>query len=143
MSENNLDPARSQPSIILLERMQKGDTSAREELMERYWPRLERWAHGRLIALRILRYGGSRAGHTVAALAGCGFVPNRCAFTSASCEPDRPQGRDGARGQSDSMLTDAGPSSRRRSSEALECTSGRYGLRKIRKSLSSASADLP
>lgn len=36
------------PSMILLERMQQGDAAAREELMRRYWPRLYRWARGRV-----------------------------------------------------------------------------------------------
>ena len=36
------------PSMILLNRMQNGDAEAREELVRRYWPRLMRWAHGRL-----------------------------------------------------------------------------------------------
>jgi RNA polymerase sigma-70 factor (ECF subfamily) len=30
--------------------MQEGDAAARDELVRRYWPRLERWAHGRLPA---------------------------------------------------------------------------------------------
>ena len=41
-------PTRPLPSLILLQRMQEGDASARDELMQRYWPRLVRWAHGRL-----------------------------------------------------------------------------------------------
>jgi RNA polymerase sigma-70 factor (ECF subfamily) len=48
MSAEEIDLLRSQPSLVLLERMQKGDRSARDELIERYWPRLERWARGRL-----------------------------------------------------------------------------------------------
>jgi RNA polymerase sigma-70 factor (ECF subfamily) len=48
MKPGKLEPLRSQPSLILLERMQRGDAAAREELIQRYWPRLERWAHGRL-----------------------------------------------------------------------------------------------
>ncbi|MDM7914526.1 MAG: sigma-70 family RNA polymerase sigma factor [Candidatus Eisenbacteria bacterium] len=39
---------QSPPSLVLLERMQHGDADARDELLRRYWPRLERWAHGRL-----------------------------------------------------------------------------------------------
>lgn len=35
-------------TLILLERMQQGEVAARDELVRRYWPRLERWAHGRL-----------------------------------------------------------------------------------------------
>lgn len=48
MNAGAIDPRRSQPSLVLLKRMQSGDAAAREELIERYWPRLERWAHGRL-----------------------------------------------------------------------------------------------
>ena len=48
MSAGPIDPRRSQPSLVLLQRMQGGDAAAREELIERYWPRLARWAHGRL-----------------------------------------------------------------------------------------------
>lgn len=32
----------------LLERARQGEVAARNELFERYWPRLERWARGRL-----------------------------------------------------------------------------------------------
>ncbi len=35
-------------SLALLALMQKGEDGARDELMRRYWPRLARWAHGRL-----------------------------------------------------------------------------------------------
>jgi RNA polymerase sigma-70 factor (ECF subfamily) len=38
------------PSLTLLIRMQNGDAEAREELVRRYWPRLQRWARGRLPA---------------------------------------------------------------------------------------------
>jgi RNA polymerase sigma-70 factor (ECF subfamily) len=48
MSSEEIEPMRSQPSLVLLGRMQKGDPSARDELVQRYWPRLVRWAHGRL-----------------------------------------------------------------------------------------------
>jgi RNA polymerase sigma-70 factor (ECF subfamily) len=48
MKPGKIEPLRSQPSLVLLERMQKGDAAAREALLQRYWPRLERWAHGRL-----------------------------------------------------------------------------------------------
>jgi RNA polymerase sigma-70 factor (ECF subfamily) len=48
MSADEIDLLRSQPSLVLLERMQAGDRSARDELVQRYWPRLERWAQGRL-----------------------------------------------------------------------------------------------
>jgi RNA polymerase sigma factor (sigma-70 family) len=48
MSTDEIDLLRSQSSLVLLERMQKGDRSARDELIKRYWPRLERWARGRL-----------------------------------------------------------------------------------------------
>jgi RNA polymerase sigma-70 factor (ECF subfamily) len=48
MSSDEIDLLRSQPSLVLLERMQKGDAWARDVLIQRYWPRLERWAKGRL-----------------------------------------------------------------------------------------------
>jgi RNA polymerase sigma-70 factor (ECF subfamily) len=35
-------------SVALLARARGGDGAARETLMRRYWPRLARWAHGRL-----------------------------------------------------------------------------------------------
>lgn len=35
-------------SVVLLARMQRGETAARDELLRRYWPRLARWARGRL-----------------------------------------------------------------------------------------------
>jgi RNA polymerase sigma-70 factor (ECF subfamily) len=35
-------------SLVLLNRLQQGDVAARDELVRRYWPRLERWARGRL-----------------------------------------------------------------------------------------------
>jgi RNA polymerase sigma factor (sigma-70 family) len=38
-------------SVALLLRVRGGDDVARDELLRRYWPRLERWAHGRLPAL--------------------------------------------------------------------------------------------
>jgi RNA polymerase sigma-70 factor (ECF subfamily) len=38
------------PSLILLDRLKHGDAKARDELVRRYWPRLQRWAHGRLPA---------------------------------------------------------------------------------------------
>jgi RNA polymerase sigma-70 factor (ECF subfamily) len=42
---------RDLPSVELLARLKKDrDGAARDELMRRYWPRLERWAHGRLPA---------------------------------------------------------------------------------------------
>ena len=34
----------------LLEHLKDGNAAARDELIRRYWPRLERWAHGRLPA---------------------------------------------------------------------------------------------
>jgi RNA polymerase sigma factor (sigma-70 family) len=40
----------SLPTLTLLERMQQGEAAARDELIRRYWPRLERWARGRLPA---------------------------------------------------------------------------------------------
>ena len=48
MNTGAADPRRSQPSLVLLQQMQGGDAAAREELIARYWTRLERWAHGRL-----------------------------------------------------------------------------------------------
>jgi RNA polymerase sigma-70 factor, ECF subfamily len=45
-----LGPTAALSSLVLLARMQEGDTAAREELVRRYWPRLERWARGRLPA---------------------------------------------------------------------------------------------
>jgi len=48
VTREEIDPLRSQPSLVLLARIQEGDASAQNELIQRYWPRLERWAHGRL-----------------------------------------------------------------------------------------------
>jgi len=42
------EPFESLPSLVLLARMQQGEAAARDELVRRYWPRLMRWAHGRL-----------------------------------------------------------------------------------------------
>lgn len=39
-----------QSTIVLLYKAQSGDTSARDQLLERYLPRLQRWASGRLPA---------------------------------------------------------------------------------------------
>jgi RNA polymerase sigma factor (sigma-70 family) len=50
MNDDQADPTESLPTRILLGRMQQGEVAAREELIRRYWPRLERWAHGRLPA---------------------------------------------------------------------------------------------
>lgn len=36
------------PSLVLLARLQRGESGARDELLRRYAPRLERWARGRL-----------------------------------------------------------------------------------------------
>ena len=44
------DPLDDLPSVALLTRLRAGDDAAREELLRRYWPRLQRWAHGRLPA---------------------------------------------------------------------------------------------
>jgi RNA polymerase sigma-70 factor (ECF subfamily) len=40
----------SLPTLVLIQRMQNGEVAAREALIQRYWPRLERWARGRLPA---------------------------------------------------------------------------------------------
>jgi RNA polymerase sigma factor (sigma-70 family) len=37
-------------SVVLLSRMRDGSDAARDEIVRRYWPRLERWARGRLPA---------------------------------------------------------------------------------------------
>lgn len=47
-SEIVSESSRALPSVMLLARMQRGETAARDELMRRYWPRLARWAQGRL-----------------------------------------------------------------------------------------------
>ena len=44
------DLTESLPSVELLSRFKSGSDAARDELIRRYWPRLERWAHGRLPA---------------------------------------------------------------------------------------------
>jgi RNA polymerase sigma factor (sigma-70 family) len=36
------------PSVVLLSRLKEGNHAARDEIIRRYWPRLERWARGRL-----------------------------------------------------------------------------------------------
>ena len=41
----------SLPTLILLEKMQQGEAAAQDELLRRYWPRLERWARGKLPAV--------------------------------------------------------------------------------------------
>jgi RNA polymerase sigma-70 factor, ECF subfamily len=41
-------PERTHSSLTLIERAQHGDERARDELYERYLPRLRRWTHGRL-----------------------------------------------------------------------------------------------
>ncbi|MFN0149301.1 MAG: RNA polymerase sigma factor [bacterium] len=43
-------PTSVLPSLVLLARMQEGDADARDEIVRRYLPRLERWARGRLPA---------------------------------------------------------------------------------------------
>lgn len=48
MAQNAPDPLTCTSSLVLIERVRNGDIAARDELIERYWPRLERWAHGRL-----------------------------------------------------------------------------------------------
>lgn len=40
----------SLPSLVLLAHVQRGETAALDTLIRRYWPRLERWASGRLPA---------------------------------------------------------------------------------------------
>ena len=44
------EPLDNLTSVELLWRLRAGEHAAREELFRRYWPRLERWAHGRLPA---------------------------------------------------------------------------------------------
>jgi RNA polymerase sigma factor (sigma-70 family) len=44
------DLTASLPSVVLLSRLKDGNEAARDELIRRYWPRLERWARGRLPA---------------------------------------------------------------------------------------------
>ena len=41
-------PLDALPSLVLLARLQQGETAARDELLRRYWPRLQRWASGRV-----------------------------------------------------------------------------------------------
>jgi RNA polymerase sigma-70 factor (ECF subfamily) len=48
MHDAESEPIESLPSLVLLARMQHGEPAARDELVRRYWPRLLRWAHGRL-----------------------------------------------------------------------------------------------
>ncbi len=48
MNVEEIGPLESQASLDLLGRMQRGDSRARDALIQRYRPRLERWAHGRL-----------------------------------------------------------------------------------------------
>jgi RNA polymerase sigma-70 factor (ECF subfamily) len=47
-SSPSLDTYAPLSSLALLARMQQGESAARDELMRRYWPRLERWARGRI-----------------------------------------------------------------------------------------------
>jgi RNA polymerase sigma-70 factor (ECF subfamily) len=42
------EPFAALSSLVLLNHLQQGDIAARDELVRRYWPRLERWASGRL-----------------------------------------------------------------------------------------------
>jgi len=44
------DLSETIPSVVLLARIREGSDEAREALVRRYWPRLERWARGRLPA---------------------------------------------------------------------------------------------
>lgn len=61
----------SLPTLVLLERMQHGEAAAQEELIRRYWPRLERWARGRLPAgARDLRDTGDLVQDTMLAALG-------------------------------------------------------------------------
>jgi RNA polymerase sigma-70 factor (ECF subfamily) len=41
-------PLALEPTAILLDRVRSGDDNAREQLVARYLPLLQRWAHGRL-----------------------------------------------------------------------------------------------
>jgi RNA polymerase sigma factor (sigma-70 family) len=41
-------PDETLPSVVLLAQVQRGETAALDTLVRRYWPRLERWARGRL-----------------------------------------------------------------------------------------------
>ena len=70
------------PSVALLARVRGGDAAAREALLRRYWPRLERWAHGRLPAwARDLNDTGDLVQETLLAIA-------RSGSRAASSTPD-------------------------------------------------------
>jgi RNA polymerase sigma-70 factor (ECF subfamily) len=43
-------PSEAEASLVLVARARAGDEAALNELCARYWPRLQRWAHGRLPA---------------------------------------------------------------------------------------------
>lgn len=61
-------PLGELPSMTLLSRMQQGDAAAREELVRRYWPRMQCWARGRLPAgARDLRDTGDLVQETMIA----------------------------------------------------------------------------
>jgi RNA polymerase sigma factor (sigma-70 family) len=66
------DNMQSLPTLILLERMQKGETEARDELVRRYLPRLARWARGQLppVARDLLDTGDLVQDTMIAALGG-------------------------------------------------------------------------
>jgi len=72
------DNPRSLPTLILLERMQRGEAEARDELVRRYWPRLARWARGQLppVARDLLDTGDLVQETMMAALGGLAhFTP--------------------------------------------------------------------
>jgi RNA polymerase sigma factor (sigma-70 family) len=115
--------------------MQKGDGPARDELIQRYWPRLERWAQGRLpMGARDLHDTADLVQDTlVAALNRLPeFVPRHDGALQAYFRvalwnrirslAKRAQQR-GERVDLESMIADAGPSPLEQAigQEALEC----------------------
>ncbi len=47
-SDDNVGSVVAEPTIALIRRVQAGDADARELLLRRFLPLLQRWAHGRL-----------------------------------------------------------------------------------------------
>lgn len=47
-SDDKIGSVTAEPTIVLIRRVQAGDAGARERLLRRFLPLLQRWAHGRL-----------------------------------------------------------------------------------------------
>jgi RNA polymerase sigma factor (sigma-70 family) len=136
---------RSLPSAALLSQAQEGSETAREELIRRYWPRLQRWAHARLPArARDLYETGDLVQETMVAVLKRldEFSPRHdgalpAYFRAAILNRIRSlAARSAARGQRvelESQIADAGPS-------PLEEVVGREALARYEKALARLAA---